>query len=68
MHNQPKRNRPRISSTIAVNTQAIIAQIGKQLALPNPGVTIDYIVNDWVALKRVHIAAAAPHDHQEQPA
>ena len=65
---QQKRNRPRISSTIAVNTQAIIAQIGKQLALPNPGVTIDYIVNDWVALKRVAIAAAAPHDHQEHPA
>ena len=65
---QQKRNRPRISSTIAVNTQAIIAQIGKELALPNPGVTIDYIVNDWVALKRVHIAAAAPHDHQEHPA
>jgi hypothetical protein len=65
---QPKRNRPRISSTIAVNTQAIIAQVAKDLALPNPGVTVDYIVNDWVALKRAHIAAAAPHDHQEQPA
>jgi hypothetical protein len=29
---------------------------------------LQFIINDWVALKRVHIAAAAPHDHQEQPA
>jgi hypothetical protein len=49
---QQRRRRPRISITISGHTLAVIAQVAKDRALPNPGVTIDYIINDWIASKR----------------
>ena len=60
MSKQEKRNRPQLSTTIAGDTQAVLSQVAKEVALPNPGVTIDYIVNDWLSLKRAAIQAAAP--------
>ncbi len=62
-----QRKRPVINTTIAGYTQAVIAQTAKDLALPNTGVTLDFIVNDWTNLKRLAIAAAAPTP-QEEPA
>jgi hypothetical protein len=66
MYTQPKRSRPRISTTISERTFAILVQVAKDTALPNPGVTMDYIINDWVALKRMAIRAAAVREHEPQ--
>ena len=53
MTNHTKQRRVRMNTTIAGYTQAMIFQVAKDLALPNPGVTIDFIVNDWLNLKRL---------------
>jgi hypothetical protein len=63
MIKQPKRNRPRISTTIGARTQAIIHMVAKEQALSTPGTALDYIVNDWTHFKQAAIRAAAPLDH-----
>lgn len=63
MYEQPKRKRPRISTTIGGYTAAVIAQVAKDKGLPNPGVTVDYIVKEWIDMKK----AAASHTTAEQP-
>lgn len=57
---KPKRNRPVLHTTVGDYTLAVLAQVAKDVALPNYGITVDYIVNDWVGLKQQAIAAAAP--------
>jgi hypothetical protein len=52
MQKEPKRRRPRISATIGGYTAAVIAQVAKDKGLPNPGVTVDYIVKEWVDMKK----------------
>ncbi len=57
---QPKRNRPRISTTIGARTQAIIHMVAKEQALQTPGASLDYIVNDWARLKQAALNQAHP--------
>jgi hypothetical protein len=57
---KPNRKRPVLHTTIGENTLAILTQVAKDIAMPNYGVTVDFIVNDWVNLKRSVIQAAAP--------
>lgn len=57
---KPNRKRPVLHTTIGNNTLAILNQVAKDIARPNYGVTIDYIVNDWVSLKKSLLHAAAP--------
>jgi len=54
------RNRPRKHITLSADTLADLEAISKDTNLPNIGVTIDYIVNDWKKFKRAAIRAAAP--------
>lgn len=65
MAQQPKRNRPRLSVSISKATLDTLRQAEKDLALPNPGVLLDFIVNDWANLKRIAIHAAAPTEPTE---
>jgi hypothetical protein len=64
----PNRKRPVLHTTIGDYTLAILAQVAKEVALPNYGVTVDYIVNDWVELKRAALQAAAPAEAEAVPA
>jgi hypothetical protein len=57
---KPNRKRPVLHTTIGENTLVILQQVAKDIAMPNYGVTVDYIVNDWVGLKRSAIQAAVP--------
>jgi hypothetical protein len=62
---KPNRKRPVLHTTIGENTLVILTQVAKDIAMPNYGVTVDYIVNDWVVLKQTAIDVAtmgAPSD------
>ena len=52
------RRRPRLNTTVAGDTLKTLNQVAADANLPNPGVTLDFIVNDWVRLKRSAIEAA----------
>lgn len=54
------RRRPRLNTTVAGDTLRTLNQVGKDTGLPNPGVTLDYIVTDWKRLKRAALEASAP--------
>lgn len=62
-----KRKRPVLHTTIGDYTLAVLAQVAKDVALPNYGVTVDYIVADWVGLKRHAIAMATPSNPSSAP-
>jgi hypothetical protein len=59
---KPNRKRPVLHTTIGDRTLAILTEVAKDIAMPNYGVTVDYIVNDWVEMKKRAIHAAAPAD------
>jgi hypothetical protein len=65
---KPNRKRPVLHTTIGEQTLAILTQVAKDIAMPNYGVTIDYIVNDWVVIKQTAIQAATPVDAEAVPA
>jgi hypothetical protein len=46
------RSRPQYEGTISARTYAVLVQVAKEAALPNPGVALDYIVTDWMHLKQ----------------
>jgi len=66
---QVQRQRPRISTTVSRDTLSLLSQIGRDTALSNMGITLDYIINDWVNLKRAALATAAlpPLQNPDQP-
>lgn len=61
--NEPKRNRPELATTVSSYTFSILVQVAKDQGLAKLGPTLDYIVADWIGLKRVAVPA-----EQEQPA
>ena len=65
---KPNRKRPILHTTVGDYTLAVLAQVAKEVALPNYGVTVDYIVNDWVALKRAALQHTAPVEAEAVPA
>lgn len=65
---KPNRNRPVLHTTVRDYTLAVLAQVAKEVALPNYGVTVDYIVNDWVEMKKRALQSAAPAEAEAVPA
>jgi hypothetical protein len=57
---KPTRKRPVLHTTIGERTMKVLEEVTKEVALPSYGVTVDYIVNDWVVLKKLELKAAAP--------
>lgn len=55
-----KRRRPRLNTTIGGWTLAVIHEVAKEKGLPNPGVTVDFIVKDWVTGQQAALLAARP--------
>jgi len=52
MSKKTKRNRPRISTTLSPYTMVVLVEESKNQAFDKIGPTIDFIVHDWVGLKR----------------
>jgi hypothetical protein len=65
---KPNRKRPVLHTTVGDYTLAVLAQVAKDIAMPNYGVTVDYIVNDWVEMKKRAIQTAAPAEAEAVPA
>lgn len=65
---KPNRKRPVLHTTVGENTLRVLARVTKDVALPNYGVTVDYIVNDWAVMKQAAIQAAAPTETEAVPA
>lgn len=57
---QQKRNRPRISTTLSPYTYSVLLLVAKEQQFGKAGPTLDYIIADWIGLKRAAILAAAP--------
>jgi hypothetical protein len=55
-----KRTRPRFTASVRRETLRILEQVGRETALPNRGVALDYIIHDWVKLKRAALIADTP--------
>lgn len=68
MKSKPKRNRPVLQTTVSNHTMTVLDRVAKEVALPNFGVAVDYIVNDWVGLKQTAVQTAAPVDPEVVPA
>lgn len=47
-----KRHRPLIHTTISPYTMFVLTQIAEECAFKRIGATLDYIVADWIGLKR----------------
>lgn len=58
--NKPNRKRPVLHTTVAERSLDVLASVCKEVGVPNYGVAIDYILTDWVTLKRMHLQSAAP--------
>jgi hypothetical protein len=65
---QVKRHRPRISTTLSPYTFSVLVQVSKEQGFDKTGPTLDYIVHDWVGLKRASLQAAAPVEAETVPA
>jgi len=57
---QTKRHRPRISTTLSPYTFSVLVEVSKEQRFDKVGPTLDFIVHDWVGLKRAALQAAAP--------
>lgn len=55
-----RRNRPRISTSISPYTLAVLSEVAKHIGATHMGPTLDFLVHDWVGLKRQAIEAARP--------
>ncbi len=44
MPEEPTRNRPRLNTTVAESTMAVLTELTGELNLPHVGVTVDYLV------------------------
>jgi len=53
--------------TPAQETVATLRAVGHDIGLHSLGVIIDYVVTDWVRLKRAAIPAAAPRAEADHP-
>ena len=63
---QVTRNRPRLNTTIADRTMAVILQASKDLGLSNISATMDFLIADWERMKRMTTLDPSPSS-QEQP-
>lgn len=52
MQPTPTRRRPRLNTTVAAETLATLDQVRRDAGLPNVGVTIDYMANDYQRRQR----------------
>lgn len=59
-----KRHRPLIHTTISPYTMSILMRIAEEHAFGRIGQTLDYIVADWVGLKR---SFEIQHQHNTDP-
>lgn len=65
---QVKRNRPRISTTLSTYTYSVLVEVAKAHGFEKTGPTLDFIVHDWVGLKRAAIQAPVPVEPEAVPA